>query len=174
VWEQDDGTRYNIWSNRYTSGTGWGTAVLIETDNAGRAYPPQVAVDPLGNATAVWYQSDGTRNNIMANRYTSGTGWGTAVLIETDNAGDAYAPQVAVDPLGNAIAVWEQNDGTRKNIWANRYTSGSGWGTAMIIETDNAGSAANNQVAIDPSGNATAVWQQSNGTLTSIWANVFK
>ncbi len=47
--------------------------------------------------------------------------WGTAELIETDNAGSAYDPQIAFDSSGNAIAVWKQNDGTRENIYANRF-----------------------------------------------------
>jgi hypothetical protein len=47
--------------------------------------------------------------------------FGTAALIETDNAGDADNPQIAFDANGNALAVWEQFDGTRYNIWANRY-----------------------------------------------------
>lgn len=58
---------------------------------------------------------------IWANRYTAGTGWGTAALIETDNAGNAYSPQIACDTAGNALAVWDQSDGTRLNIWANRF-----------------------------------------------------
>ena len=100
----------------------FGTAALIETDNAGDASSrPQVAIDTNGNALAVWRQSDGTRYNIWANRYTAGTGWGTAALIETDNAGNAFDPQVAIDTNGNALAVWQQYDGTRYNIWANRY-----------------------------------------------------
>ena len=121
VWQQWDGTRYNIWSNYYVSGTGWGTAQLIETDNAWSANKPQVAVDASGNAVAVWEQSDSKRWNIWANRYVSGIGWGTAQLIETDNAGGTSTPQVAVDGNGNAMAVWYQWDGTRNNIWANRF-----------------------------------------------------
>ena len=171
VWQQSDGTRINIWANRYTAGSGWGSAVLIETDNAGDAYSPQVTVDAAGNALAVWYQSDGTRSNIWANRYTVGSGWGNAVLIETDNAGDAYSPQVTVDAAGNALAVWYQSDGTRSNIWANRYTVGSGWGNAALIETDNAGDAFFPQVAVDAAGNALVVWYQSDGIRYNIWAN---
>ncbi|TPW09101.1 MAG: hypothetical protein FD130_2655, partial [Halothiobacillaceae bacterium] len=53
--------------------------------------------------------------------YTAGAGWGVAGLIETDNAGSASSPQVAIDANGNALAVWHQSDGTRYNIWANRY-----------------------------------------------------
>jgi len=42
-------------------------------------------------------------------------------LIETDNVGDAFVPQIAVDGSGNALAVWHQFDGTVFNIWANRF-----------------------------------------------------
>ena len=178
VWQQYDdvGNRYNIWSNRYTASTGlWGTAVLIETDDAGWATQPQVAFDASGNAVAVWQQSDGTRYNIWSNRYTAGIGWGTATLIETDNAGDAINPQVAFDASGNAVVVWQQSDGTRYNIWSNRYTASTGlWGTAALIETDNAGDANNPQVAIDASGNALAVWSQSDGTRYNIWSNMYR
>ena len=106
MWQQSDGTRYNIWANRF-NGTSWGTAELIETDNAGNAQYPQIAFDSSGNAIAVWRQSDGTRYNIWANRF-NGTSWGTAELIETDNAGNAQYPQIAFDSSGNAIAVWSK------------------------------------------------------------------
>lgn len=174
VWSQNDGTRWNVWANRYTAGTGWGTAELIETDNAGGAYYPRIAFDSSGNAIAAWSQNDGTRNNIWANRYTAGTGWGTAALIETDDAGNASSPQIAFDSNDNAIAVWYQNDATRWNIYANRYTAGTGWGTAALIETDNAGSAYSPQIAVDSNGNAISVWYQSDGTRTNIWANRFE
>ena len=64
-----------------------------------------------------------------------GVGWGLPELIETDDADDADNPQVAIDANGNALAVWYQDDGMRTNIWSNRYTAGSGWGMAELIET---------------------------------------
>jgi hypothetical protein len=45
----------------------------------------------------------------------------TAALIRNDRAGDALAAQLAVEASGNALAVWQQHDGTRANILANRY-----------------------------------------------------
>ncbi|MDB5765010.1 MAG: hypothetical protein JWQ21_4005 [Herminiimonas sp.] len=52
---------------------------------------------------------------------TADGAWRTAQLIETDNAGDASSPQIAVDAGGNALAVWQQFDGTTNNIWSNRF-----------------------------------------------------
>ena len=176
VWTQSDGTRFNIWANRFSAATSsWGTAALIETDNAGNALNPQIAFDAGGNALAVWHQTDGTRTNIWANRFTAATSsWGTAALIETDNFGGAFDPQIAFDASGNALAVWRQSDGTRSNIWANRFTAAtSSWGTAALIETENLGSAGDPQIAFDGSGNALAVWRQSDGTRSNIWANRF-
>ena len=99
--------------------------------------------------------------------------WGDARLLEISNAGDALSPQVDVDPSGNAIAVWEQDDGTRVNIWANRFTPAAGWGAAELIEADNAGNATMTQVAVDSSGNAIAVWGQYDGTRFNIWTSRF-
>jgi hypothetical protein len=163
------GTDYN-WSFTTEDGD-WGAAELIETDNAGGTYLPQIAFDSSGNAIAVWYQSDGTVYNIWANRF-NGTSWGTAELIEADNAGNALMPQIAIDSSGNAIAVWHQNDSTRYNIYANRF-NGTSWGTAELLETDNADGAFSPQIAFDSSGNAIAVWRQFDGITDNIWANRF-
>jgi hypothetical protein len=83
----------------------------------------QAALDPGGNGIAVWYQRDGARYDIWANRYTAGSDWGTAEKIETDDTGSAGDPQIALDLDGNGITVWRQSDGTgaRTDIWANRF-----------------------------------------------------
>ena len=171
VWGQSDGTRYNVWSNRYVVGTGWGIATLIETDDSGSASDLRVSVDGSGNAIAVWSQSDGVRDNIWSNRYVVGTGWGTAQLIETDDSGYAWEPQVSCDSSGNAIAVWSQSDGFRANIWSNRYTVGTGWGTAQLIETNDSGEALGPELSMDSSGDAIAVWYQWDGVRFNIWSN---
>jgi hypothetical protein len=174
VWEQDDSMRDDIWSNRYSLGTGWGTEELIETDNAGDASRPQIAIDVSGNALAVWHQWDGTRNNVWSNRYTAGMGWGMAELIETENVDNTGDAQIAIDADGNALVVFAQGNGTRIDICSNRYTAGMGWGMAELIETDNAdsvGDPGRPQIAIDANGNALAVWIQWGGTRNNIWSN---
>jgi len=155
VWQASDD---NLWAARYTGGAGWGTAEVIKAD-PGWVNSAHIAVDPAGNAFVVWWQYDGTRANIWGNRYAAGSGWGTAALLETDNAGPAEYPGVAVDADGNAIAVWHQSDGTAWNIVANRYTAGSGWGSPELLETDSA-RAGDPQIAMSDAGDALAVWSQ--------------
>ncbi len=170
VWRQSDGANYNIYSNRYSAGSGWGIAELIETGD-GQAYFPQIVIDASGNALAVWFQHDGTRYNIWSNRYSADSGWNAAaaVLIETGD-GDAEFPQIAIDASGNALVVWRQSDGTNYNIYSNRYSAGSGWGIAELIEAGD-GQAESPQIAIDASGNALAVWVQTDGTYNSVYSN---
>ncbi|VAW89606.1 hypothetical protein MNBD_GAMMA17-697, partial [hydrothermal vent metagenome] len=166
VWFQWDDTRRNIWANRF-DGSNWGAAEQIEDDDVGSALHPQIAFDSNGNALAVWHQWDGIRWNIWANRF-DGANWGAAEQIEDDDAGDAFDSQIAFDSNGNALAVWEQTDGTLINIWANRF-DGTSWGTAELIEDDDAGNARDPQIAVDNNGNALAVWFQSDDTRRNIW-----
>ncbi|MDD2656223.1 MAG: hypothetical protein PHQ18_01485, partial [Patescibacteria group bacterium] len=133
VWHQSDGVKISIFASRYDVITGnWDSPYLIEGSNLGHAYVPKIKFDSNGNAIAVWYQDDGTRTNIWANRYDVNDGWSTSTarLIEGDNTSYAMNPQVAMDASGNAIAVWYQDDGTRTNIWANRYDVNDGWSTS--------------------------------------------
>jgi uncharacterized protein with GYD domain len=167
VWHQSDSTRFDIWANRYEPATGWGTPEKLDSEDLGDALYPKVAMDSGGNAIVVWQQSDASRENIWSNRYSSATGWGTAELIETDNAGRAAAPKVAFDGSGNAVAVWHQWDGTRDNVWANRYPAGGSWGAAVEIEADDTAEATGPRVALDASGNAIAVWQQADNILAN-------
>lgn len=170
VWSQFDGMRTNIWANRYEPGSGWGTATLLETDNTSDVRPPQVAVDPFGNVTAVWIQSDNTFSNVWSNRYVPGSGWGTATLLETEEGGASQA-RVAVDGSGNAIAVWRLHNGIRLSLWANRYVSGVGWGTAALAETSNEEDTHDPDLAVDSDGNINMIWLMTEGIRFDLWAN---
>jgi hypothetical protein len=163
------------WANNYAARRGWGEAVLIGSndDPSQQDLRHRVAIDANGNAIAVWQHHVDLRDNIMVSRYAGGVGWSEAAALEAVDA-SARSPEIAVDPRGNAIAVWIQQDGARYDAWARRYVAGRGWVDPVLIETDDAGSAANPQIALDPSGNAIAVWGQHDGDRFNIWANRFE
>lgn len=100
--------------------------------------------------------------------------WGAAQAIETDSAGNAYAPDIVFDSKGNAFAIWYWGDGTNVSVRTNRYTAGVGWGTAVAIDNHEGYDGVNMgypHIAVDGAGNALAVWTQSDGIRNSIWAN---
>ena len=121
VWSQIDGVR-SIWANRYDAAAdSWGTAQLLESVDVGNANEPDIAMGADGNGVAVWHQTDGTRFNVYASRYSVGSDtWGAPELLEFDNTGNAQQAKVVIDAAGRALAVWSQTDGAFFNIWASR------------------------------------------------------
>ena len=156
-------------SSEAADSIGWGIAAPIDVDPI-NAYDVSVAASPAGVAFAAWLQVGASGSDVWAARFVPGSGWGTATVIETGTRG-AGNLQVAADRLGNAVVVWEQFDGTRVNIYANRFDAAVGWGQAQLVESDNTGPAYFPSVAADAVGNFVAVWQQSDGTRFNAWAN---
>jgi hypothetical protein len=171
VWQQFDSKRNTMLAKRYVVGQGWATAEVIDSNTAGHADLLQIATDAKGNAMVVWQRFDDMRSNIWVNRYVLGAGWGQSNLVETENNGGSFNPQIAMDVHGKALVVWEQYKGSRWGVWANRYVPDIGWGTARPIEVDRIGQAGSPQVAMDSNGDAIAVWVQRDGVHYSIWTN---
>jgi predicted enzyme related to lactoylglutathione lyase len=173
VWEQGSpiGSRTDIWARRYLAGTGWGAAQLIENNDAGPAYEPQVAMDSSGNAIAVWWQYDGTNYNIYSNRFTPAGGWAAPLLLE-NTSGFAYRPKIGMDGNGNAFVVWYQANSTTLNIWANRFVIGGAWTGAQLIENSTLESR-DVALAVSPNGIAVATWLSVDGAAATsfVWAN---
>jgi hypothetical protein len=173
VWQQSNANGLlDIWSARYTAASAdWGGAELIEFNDADYALRPQVAMDPGGNAVAVWFQFGGTTEDIWSNRYTPDGGWGEAERIEANDTDEAVLPKVAMDADGSAVAVWTQLDGSHDSIWSNLFTPSFGWRGAEPIEMYDRGRAQQPEVAMDASGGAVAVWTQRVGGSDEIWSN---
>ncbi len=157
----------SLWASRYRPIDGWGLPALIVDGES--IWEFEVASDPLGNAFVAWREYDGTRVNIWASRYAVGEGWGSPELIEDEDGSAGYV-QVATSPDGDAIAVWSKDDGTRYDIWSNRYTIADGWGLAERIEAED-GNATGAKIGVDQNGCAIAVWGQFDGQWFTARAN---
>jgi hypothetical protein len=182
VWRHFTGPRIGIFANHH-SGVQWGAqAVLVEEGQGSVTSQPQIAMNAAGDAVVAWQQAanatPGTRTDIWANRFAQETNeWGTAGPAESDDAGPAELPRVALSASGEAVVVWNQtvDNGATKitSVWANLQTAQSDWGTSAPIETSDAGSAGAPRVAMDAAGNAVAMWIQALGTdptaRTEVW-----
>jgi hypothetical protein len=122
---------------------------------------PRIAVDPAGNAVAVWSRFDGTNDRVQAASKPVGGAWGAPVDLSAPGE-DAAEPQVAIDPGGNVVAAWSRFNGANEIIQAASKPAGGAWGAPddLSLPGQNADEP---DVALDQAGNALVVWQRSNG-----------
>ncbi|MDH5649690.1 MAG: HYR domain-containing protein, partial [Gammaproteobacteria bacterium] len=163
VFVRDNYSTDLITSRQYQPGSGWGQESKL-TENWGyRSYHyPQIAKSENGDAIAIWMNKGPyTGRFIINSSYFDGEQWAPAerISIATDaSPTTAWHPELAMDPQGNAVAVWTQLDVDSKwHIYANYYEAGIGWGGPAKIDNDSVG-AAEPQVAMDAQGNTVIVW----------------
>ncbi len=130
---------------------------------------PQVAVDPNGNAVAIWSRFDGANTIILAGSFDLNFFvWSLSGDISVPGQ-NATFPQVAVDAFGNAVAVWQRFDGANDIIQSSTlpFAPIIAWSPPVDVSPAGFNSSAS-QVAVDPDGNAVAVWASFNGPMSMI------
>src|SRR5690606_14565382 len=161
-------------SNYYVAGVGWSGPEPLE-DGADDAADPRVGFSGNGEALAVWLEEDGPGGpySVHGGRYVPGTGWtGLAPLENAGGEVSVTSLELAVSAGGDAIAVWEQFDGTHMNIHANRYLAGTGWLGASTVDEEDA-FVNRPHAAIDGDGNVVVAWHQSElGTIYEVVASL--
>jgi hypothetical protein len=170
IWSQSDGTQRHVWSNRFSAGQGrWETAIQIEQTNESAA-APTIAVDPSGNAVAIWATlSADNGQNIWTNRYRTGAAWSTATKLATY----ASRPIVNLDRDGNGFALWEQHDTSSQPIGlrANRFLLSSGFNPASQLGSATNKPLSESALAFDGGNNALALWKHDQ---SSVYASQFE
>ncbi len=146
---------------RSTAGTLSSTETLSPTGYG--AIFPRVGVDRSGNAVFLWQRFNGMENSVQVRaRSATGTLSSTQTLGGTGTAVPVGA-EIAVDPQGNAVIVWEHEEGpypccTRSEEAVVRSADGTLGSTQVLSPADHV--AAEPAVAVDPNGDAFAVWKE--------------
>jgi hypothetical protein len=112
------------------------------------AYAPQVAVDPQGDAVAVWRRSSGTGDRVQSATRPAGGAWQAPVDLSAPGA-IGFDPQVAVDRQGGAVAVWQRYDDA-DNLIVQGATRPAGGAWQAPVDLSAGSNAADPQVAVDP------------------------
>lgn len=166
VWQRFDGANTIIQSATLSfRAAAWSTVTDLSAVGQDAA-DPQVAVDASGNAVAVWSRNDGANTIIQSRSKPLNMPW-SIVTDDISAVGEnASLPQVVLDPVGNAIAVWQRFNGLIPNVTAIEAATkpfNMAWTGAATLSTAGQ-NAIDPQIAIDPIGNAIAVWSRFDGT----------
>jgi hypothetical protein len=159
-----------------TSGGAWEPpAQIAELTPAAPGTSFQVALDAdaSGAATVAWLLSGTGPNDLWANRYVRGSGWGMPRRLETRTT-NAYTPAVAAAE-GGAWVVWLQAEtpqgGVELNrVWSSVFT-GAAWSAPMAINTDERAQPPDLDATMG--GRALAAWSQGPFQNETPWANRF-
>ncbi|MEP6994523.1 MAG: hypothetical protein ABI968_08395 [Acidobacteriota bacterium] len=121
-------------------------------------FAPAVGFDSANNFVAVWVSRDrdGSGDGIFGRRFDSaGEGRGAEFQVNTSTAGDQTGADLAVDPSGSFVVVWQKDGTTESAILARRYGSA---GNPIGSEIEVAFAGITPRVAIDAAGALVVVW----------------
>jgi PKD domain len=167
VWKSSDGTHPVIESASRPAGGSWGESK--EISEAGQdASEPQVAVDPAGDAVAIWHRYDGSNFVIQSSFKPAGGAWRPPIDLSREGQ-SADEPKVAIDAGANAVAAWRRYDGSNYLIESSYKPSGGGWESPVGLSAANT-NAKSPEVAGDSAGGTLAIWVGGTGSETIVQA----
>lgn len=134
-------------SARLPVGGSWTAATALSSSSASQ---PVLAVDANGNTVAVWVRSTYIESAVLP----VGGSWSIVSRISDPNSDN---PSVAIGASQNVIAVWHRQNGGFDEINYSTLVINSSWTSASVLIADEY---SHNYpvVAVDPNGNAAAVW----------------
>lgn len=138
---------------------------------------PSVAVDSQGNAIVAWTNVPAVGSAELLVRHNfANDGWLTdAVVLPT--SGLPFAPQVRLDPAGNALLAWIEHESNVLQVMADRYRAREGWQQqpiALSTEITGLDEAHPLAVALGGNGDGAAVWIEKSGATIELQAASFE
>jgi hypothetical protein len=167
VWRQPGPAHATIDVATRTPGGSWSAPKRLSRPG-GVAYSPHVAVDPDGAAAVVWRRYDGERSIVQAATRTARGRWSAAANLSAKGE-NAVAPDVAIDPAGEAVAVWHRFDGAHQIVQVSVRPPHGGWSRPVDLSAKGR-NGEQPQVALTPAGEAVVTWARFDGRVERIQA----
>lgn len=153
-----NGSKEVVYAATRPAGGAWSQPVALSDVN-GYSAEPDIAIDPQGNATAVW--TTGPQNQygfVQTATHPAGGAWSQPAPLSDETAA-AAAPHIVADSEGDLTAIWDLG-GEEGIIQSKTRPAGGAWSSQAVDVSGEDGLSSNPQIAVDGQGNVTAVWQQ--------------
>ena len=160
------GPVHDVYAQRYNSaGIMQGAEFRVNTTTVNDQTLPDVAMDAAGNFVVAWASvQDGSGFGIYVRRYNaSGAPLSGEFRVNTYTTSTQGSPSIALDADGDFVVAWDsygQEPGTiGTGVYAQRYNSaGVAQGGEMHVNVFTSSYQRTPEVAVDPVGNFTIVW----------------
>jgi hypothetical protein len=181
VWASpQDGSDTGILGQRFdAAGNAIGLAFQINTFTTSGQFGPVVGRASDGSFVVGWssWYVDGHESGIAARRLdASGNPVGSEMLVNTYTPGTQLLADVAVDPNGNFVVVWERWAGYMPydGVFAQRYDAeGNRLGSEFVVNSYTTGGQTFGSASMLPDGGFVATWTSYDSHLTGVFARRF-
>jgi hypothetical protein len=120
---------------------------------------PQVGLDRLGRAHAVWRQEVAGVMKLFGKRLVNGT-WDAQRTLLVEDVGQSQAHTLSVNSEGHAVVIWLQNQGPQTALCVRRF-DGRAWSPRPALLGASSRSGFHNPGAVlSPSGRVAVIWRQ--------------
>lgn len=168
VWMHYDGSHLVVETAYRPEQGEWSEATVVSAPGE-EGGNPHVAISGgiagNGNSLIVWRGEDEGEERLRAASRPHGGEWEGAVDVSAP--GEAVeSPRAALDLSGNGVAVWAGNSGELGGndiVHAAYMPTGEEWEEPVALSSPG-GNGFPNDVVFDNSGNASVIWQRSDGT----------
>ncbi len=169
VWASTAGSGWRVNAAYRGSNGAWSKTFALSGPDPSGSLAPQLALESTGDVIAVWSRSIGTSTVVeQATRAAAGGAWSAATQISPSGP-DALAPEIAVNQRGDAAVVWTSSDPSGLGVVALLRRASRAWGPPAMLVSDVSGPLAP-QIALDPKGDALAVWSHSTSGYSRVQA----
>ena len=165
VWAQRPVDRFEVHAEIRQANLGyWGVATLLSAQAVTAG--PALALTRAGDAFVVWVENGVVE---VAHGSLSTATWDSPLALTSN--GDAEGdPVVAVNDAGDVVAAWQWRDQPRDptTVQAAFRPAQGGWSPPANLGTAGQNFLHDPQVAIDASGNATALWPEDTALRSAV------
>ncbi|MBB5017699.1 hypothetical protein HNQ59_000968 [Chitinivorax tropicus] len=184
IWHAADNAGQAVMVSRFDSSTQqWKAAESLYRTSGGIDCHVQLKADGAGNLVAAWIQrasTSGTGNEDFA-LYTSrfrlsDARWDTPRQLDSVNALRTSAPQISIDPAGQAVLSWmvtlsDNLLGVTYSIKAANYPLASAPGQTLLVGNGTAQQLTQPVTLRDATGNPTLAWSVDGKLLSRQYSN---
>ncbi len=170
VWMHFDGSRYVVESAYKPERGEWESPTLVSQPGEW-AGNPHVALDADGDSLVAWRGESEGEEFVRAAYRPVGGSWGEPENVSAEGE-QVASVRDAVDPDGNAIVAWGGATGKVGGYEIARAAykpAGGEWEAPTDLSADG-GNSFPSDVVFDTSGNASVVWQRSDGSSNLVQA----
>jgi hypothetical protein len=138
---------------------GWIPAETVQAPSAAGALSLATADD--GTTIAVWSATEGGHLAIEAAVRLPGGRFTGPVTLSRAPASECSAPRIAMSRSGDAVVVWQRQDGTDFSLESAARPAGGAWSSAVRVGPDSDKQAMAAKVATSSAGEALAIWEHT-------------